>query len=224
MSKDAGSDATQGPRLLDHSYDGIAEYDNPLPGWWVWTFVACICFAPPYLIYYHGGAGASVAAEYAEEVRIYDEQEAARVMASGQVTEESLAALARDQKTLEVGRAVFLQNCVACHGDQGEGKIGPNLTDDAWIHGGTLVDIQRTIDRGVPEKGMLAWGKTLPPEQLLKVAAYVGSRRGLNVPGPLPPQGTPAQQTPAQQTPEKQTPEKQTPEKQTPEKASGSGS
>jgi len=194
VNQDARTETPEEPRLLDHTYDGIAEYDNPLPGWWVWTFVACIAFAWPYLAYYHGRSDTSVAAEYADEVRIFNAQEAARTMGSGPVTEEKLEALARDPNAVDAGRAVFQQNCRVCHGDQGEGKIGPNLTDDAWIHGGALLDIHRTIDQGVPEKGMLAWGKTLPPEDILVVAAYVGTRRGLNVPGPLPPQGTPMRQ------------------------------
>lgn len=178
----------EGAQLVEHEYDGIQEYDNPLPGWWVWLFVATVVFTPIYIVYYHFGEGDLVAEEYAADLAALREAEAARAMQAGEVTEEVLAALMNDQATLEAGAALYRTNCTVCHGEQGEGKIGPNLTDDYWLHGGTLVQIHRTIDQGVPEKGMLAWGKTLPPEDIRRLAAWVGSLRGKNVPG-LPPQG-----------------------------------
>ncbi len=179
------------PPILQHEYDGIQEYDNPLPGWWVYLFWATIAFCPLYVVHYHFGQGALVADEYAADVRAFEEAEAKRALESGAVTEETLAALSADDLTLAAGEAVYRTNCVACHGDLGEGKIGPNLTDDAWLHGGSAMAIHRTIDQGVPEKGMLAWGKTLPPDDVKRVTAFVvGKLRGKNVPG-LPPQGEP---------------------------------
>lgn len=188
-AKDAPPAAPGDAPILDHEYDGIQEYDNPLPGWWLYIFWASILFTPIYIAYYHFGDGPLVADEYAADVRAFEEAEAQRAMESGAVSEDALAALSRDEATLAAGEALFKTNCVACHGDKGEGKIGPNLTDDAWIHGGTLMAIHTTIDQGVPEKGMLAWGKTLPGDDVKRLAAYVaGKLRGTNVPG-LPPQG-----------------------------------
>lgn len=178
----------EGAQVIGHEYDGIQEYDNPLPGWWVWMFVATVLFTPLYVVYYHLGQGELVADEYAADLAALREVEAAQAMASGEVNEETLTALMNDAATLAAGEAVYRTNCTACHGELGEGKIGPNLTDEFWLHGGTLVEIHRTIDQGVPDKGMLAWGKTLPPEDVRRVAAWVGSRRGKNVAG-LPPQG-----------------------------------
>lgn len=186
--KNDEQEQVEGAQLLGHVYDGIQEYDNPLPAWWLWAFLASIAFAPLYVVYYHFGRGDSVQAEYDADLAAWSEAEAARAMESGVVDEETLRALTNDAVTLAAGEALFRTNCVACHGDQGEGKIGPNLTDGYWLHGGTLVDIHRTIDQGVPEKGMLAWGKTLAPEDVRRLAAYVGSRSGLDLPG-LPPQG-----------------------------------
>jgi cytochrome c oxidase cbb3-type subunit III len=176
--------------LLDHEYDGIQEYDNPLPAWWVWTFVATIVFTPLYVLHFHWGKGDLVAAEYQRDVDAYNAAEAARALAGGPVTEASLLAMSHDAPTVEAGATLFRTNCVACHGDRAEGRIGPNLTDGYWLHGGTLLEIQRTITEGVPDKGMLAWGKTLAPEDVKRLAAYVGSLRGLDVPGPLGPQGS----------------------------------
>lgn len=182
------SSMVEGAELLGHSYDGIQEYDNPLPGWWLWIFWITIAITPLYILHYHFGEGAGVQASYDAERAEWSAAEAARAMESGVVSEETLAALTKDAATLAAGEALFKTNCVACHGDKGEGKIGPNLTDAYWIHGGTLVDIHRTINDGVPDKGMLAWGKTLSPDDVRRITAYVGSRRGLDVPG-LAPQG-----------------------------------
>jgi cytochrome c oxidase cbb3-type subunit III len=184
----SGPEEVEGAELLDHAYDGIQEYDNPLPAWWVWVFVATIVFTPLYVVHYHFGQGDTVEAEYAADLAAWNAAEAARALESGVVSEETLAALMHDATTLAAGEALFKTNCVVCHGDRAEGKIGPNLTDDFWLHGGTLLAIHRTVDQGVPEKGMLAWGKTLAPDDVRRVAAWVGSLRGKNVPG-LPPQG-----------------------------------
>jgi cytochrome c oxidase cbb3-type subunit 3 len=178
----------EGAQLLGHAYDGIQEYDNPLPAWWLWIFWVTIAFTPVYIVHYHFGQGGLIKAEYEADLAVWNEAEAARAMESGVVDEATLTALMSDAGTVAAGEALFKASCVACHGDQGEGKIGPNLTDDYWIHGGSLMQIHRTIDQGVPEKGMLAWGKTLPPEDVRRLAAYVGTLRGRGVPG-LPPQG-----------------------------------
>jgi cytochrome c oxidase cbb3-type subunit 3 len=184
------------PAASEHTYDGITEYDNPLPGWWVAIFWASIVFAPFYAIYYHLGPDRLIADEYARESQAHAEAEAARALSSGVVTEEVLAALGRDPATVREGAALFQQNCIVCHGERGQGKIGPNLTDDAWLHGGTLLAIHHTINEGVPDKGMLAWGKQLDPDTVKKLAAFVGSIRGTHVPG-LPPNGTVEGATPA---------------------------
>lgn len=179
--------AGAGP-ILEHEYDGIQEYDNPLPGWWLFLFWAAIAFAPAYVAYYHFGQGLSVAEEYAADVRAFEEAAAQRALEGGTIDEGALTALATDAATVGAGEALYRNNCAACHGDQGEGRIGPNLTDEYWIHGGSLMQIFTTIDQGVPEKGMLAWGKTLAPDDVRRLTAFVASRRGKNVPG-LAPQG-----------------------------------
>lgn len=188
MKNDKDLSQFEGAELLDHSYDGIQEYDNPLPAWWLWIFWVTIGFTPLYIVHYHFGQGDLVKAEYEGDLAAWNEAEAARAMESGVVDEATLTALTNDAGTVAAGEALFKASCVACHGDQGEGKIGPNLTDAYWIHGGSLLQIHRTIDQGVPEKGMLAWGKTLAPEDVRRLAAYVGTLRGRELPG-LPPQG-----------------------------------
>jgi cytochrome c oxidase cbb3-type subunit 3 len=105
------------------------------------------------------------------------------------VTAEQLAAIMADKGEIAKGAALFAVNCVACHRADGGGLIGPNLTDDYWIHGGTPVEIHTTITEGVLAKGMPQWGKMLKPEQVLSLTAYVHSLHGSNPPNPKAPDG-----------------------------------
>lgn len=187
----------QHDKLLEHNYDGIQEYDNPMPSWWTAIFVVSIVFSVGYWLYYHtAGSGTPVHDDYAEEMRLYQEKAAAFAMA--EMKEEDFHKLMADPEVIAKGAAKFKETCAACHGDKGEGKIGPNLTDSAWIHGaGSMVDLYKVIGNGVPEKGMPTWSRSLKPEELKAVTAFVGSIRNTNVPG-KPAQGTPvAAQVPA---------------------------
>jgi cytochrome c oxidase cbb3-type subunit III len=178
-------------RLLDHSYDGIQEYDNPMPRWWVITFWATIIFAVLYLLNVPGiGNGKGRIADYNASMAQAEAVAAARGTPAGAPDADSLAAMLGDPQVLADGKLVFTTYCVACHRADGGGQIGPNLTDDAWIHGGKLPDIRATIDAGVLAKGMPEWGKVLNPAQISAVAVYVSSLGGTNPPNPKPPEGT----------------------------------
>jgi len=122
-------------RLLDHSYDGIQEFDNPLPRWWVWIFWACIAFAAFYgLVPGNPLRGPGRMAEYRAAMA-----EAARLHpAAAEVSEASLLAITKDAAALAAGKQVFVTTCAPCHRPDGGGLIGPNLTDDYWLHGGTI--------------------------------------------------------------------------------------
>lgn len=174
-------------QLLDHEYDGIREYDNPLPRWWVWIFAGSFWFSLAYFFHYHvSGNGESVAAAYAADVAVAREV-AAKTSLAMPVSEESIGKLMADTALMNDTKSLFALRCVACHGDRGQGTIGPNLTDDAWIHGsGTLVDIFGVINEGVLAKGMPAWGKQLSPIEVRKLAAFVGTLRGRAVAGKAP--------------------------------------
>jgi cytochrome c oxidase cbb3-type subunit III len=174
-------------QLLDHEYDGIREYDNPLPRWWVWIFAGSFWFSLAYFLHYHVFPhGQSVAAAYEADVREARELEAKASLAQP-VTEESLGKLMADAALMSDAKVLFNLRCAVCHGDRAQGAIGPNLTDDAWVHGaGSLTDIYGVIDAGVLAKGMPAWGRQLSPIELRKVAAFVGTQRGKAVPGKAP--------------------------------------
>lgn len=165
-------------RLLEHSYDGIQEYDNPMPRWWVYLFWATIVFSIIYGINVGPiGSGAGRIAQYDHDMEAF---RALHPQQGPSVDAAQLAALAADPRALEAGRVVYDQACAACHRADGGGLIGPNLADDYWIHGGTLPDILRTVSEGVLAKGMPAWDRMLKPDQITAVVAYVASFHGTN--------------------------------------------
>lgn len=175
-----------------HNYDGIEEYNNPLPRWWVYLFIATIIWAILYMFYYHFTAiGDSPEEKYAKEMKKYELLNLAK---AGTSNEESTAKASlnvmTDKADLEAGKSIFVKNCTACHGQNGEGSIGPNLTDDYWIHGNTYKDIVTTITNGVPEKGMITWKNVLQDKEILQVASFVYSLHGTNPSNPKAPQGT----------------------------------
>jgi len=170
--------------LLEHEYDGIREYDNPLPRWWVWMWAGSFFFAVGYFFHYHvSHNGTSVAADYEREMAEAREAQAKQSLVEP-VSEESLGKLMTNPALMSDAQALFAQRCTPCHGDRAQGIIGPNLTDASWIHGtGTLTDIYGVVEAGVAAKGMPAWGRQLTPVELRKVVAFVGTQRGKNVPG-----------------------------------------
>lgn len=105
------------------------------------------------------------------------------------INEETVKLLQQDRDVFTQGKKLFDSRCVTCHGAQGEGVVGPNLTDEYWIYGGSLKDIFRTIRHGVPGTPMTAWKHILSDEEQQAVANYVYSLYGTNPPNSKPPQG-----------------------------------
>ena len=177
--------------LLEHSYDGIEEFDNPMPRWWVYLFWATIIFSILYLLNVPGfGIGKGRIADYDKAMAAAAAADAKRKAAQpAGASAEQLAAMTKDASVLALGKQVFGQNCAACHRADAGGQIGPNLTDDYWLHGGALDQIHKTVTDGVLEKGMPPWSKVLKPNQLDAVVAYVYTLRGTNPPNPKAPQG-----------------------------------
>ncbi len=173
-----------------HEYDGIEEYDNHLPRWWLATLYGAVVFALVYWFHYQVfQSGASIQQSFEASMAADRRAAAERVRRAGTITDDALLTLARDPSTLAAGRAQFASTCVVCHGAQGGGGIGPNLTDSAWLHGRRPTQIMHTIMEGVPAKGMQAWGTQLGMERVLAVAAYITTLRDTNVPGGKAPQG-----------------------------------
>ncbi|MFN3202694.1 MAG: cbb3-type cytochrome c oxidase N-terminal domain-containing protein [Bradymonadia bacterium] len=173
--------------LLDHDYDGIREYDNPLPRWWLYMFYITIAFAIAYVGYFILGPGPDSRTEYEMEmaaaaVMYPDEDPASNI--------ELLTAALGNPKFIGEGKGIFATNCAACHGPDGGGIVGPNLTDDFWLHGkGDIAGVVRVVADGVPEKGMIAWKKQLKVKEMVAVSAYIMSLRGTTPANPKAPQG-----------------------------------
>jgi cytochrome c oxidase cbb3-type subunit 3 len=177
-----------------HEMDGIREYDNPMPGWLMAIWWGALIFGAVYIAFYALSFGeGSMEAEYRGEAQKAVTAVDAYFAEHPLVPPSPAALLAgtRDPAVLETGRARFARTCAACHGEQAQGLIGPNLTDDRWIHGGSVEQIFQTIAKGWPAKGMPPWGRALKPEELAALVSYVRSLQGSNPPGAKPPEGDP---------------------------------
>lgn len=164
--------------LRPHAYDGIQEYDKRLPNWWLFTLYGAIAFSVVYWLYYHlTDVGQDSHAVFAREM---DAVQAARLAnAMGTLDDAQLWDMSRNSKIVADGKAVFSQNCVQCHLPSLRGRdelptaIGPNLTDETWIHGGKPGEIRHTVTAGVLDKGMPQWGPVLGDRKVVEAVAYV---------------------------------------------------
>ena len=175
--------------LLDHNYDGIQELDNALPPWWKYGFIITIGFAFVYILNFHVlGNGKNPTEEYQAEMdKAQIEKEAYEAKNKDRIDEANIPmADAAGIKDAEVN---YLANCVACHGAKGEGGVGPNLTDDYWLHKGALNDVYHTIKVGYPDKGMQAWASKFNPKEISQLASYIKTLHGTNPPNGKAPQG-----------------------------------
>ena len=176
--------------LIEHDYDGIKELDNMLPRWWVWGFVFTIVFATVYLWRFQVAHSApNSIEEYKIAMVQAKEQQQAYLEHAASKVDESSVTIMDDATTIDEGRKVFQANCTPCHGDRGQGIVGPNLTDDYWLHGGSIHDIFKTIKYGYPEKGMKSWKDDFAPMQIAKLANFVKYLHGTNPVNPKEPQG-----------------------------------
>ena len=162
-----------------------------MPGWLMAIWWGSLIFSAAYLIFYALSFGeGSMEAEYRGETQ---QALAGRPDATSTRTRScrrrprSCSPARRTPRSCELGAARFARTCAACHGEQAQGLIGPNLTDDRWIHGGSVEQIFQTVAKGWPAKGMPPWGRALKPEELAALVSYVRSLQGSN-----PPNATPA--------------------------------
>ncbi|MBD8487141.1 c-type cytochrome [Echinicola sp. CAU 1574] len=176
--------------MLDHSYDGIVELDNFMPPWLKYVFYGTIIFAIGYLVNYSTlGWGKTPSEEYKAELEaeaIAAESRKALALAS---IDENNVEFDQSDQVLIAGGNIFQNNCVACHAADGGGGVGPNFTDEYWIHGGSIKDVFTVIKYGVPEKGMIPWQDQLSPEEIQQVANFILSLKGTTPANPKEPQG-----------------------------------
>ena len=175
--------------LLDHDYDGIKELNNALPPWWKYGFYITVVVAVFYVLKFEvWHTGMNPTEEYIAEMSAAKVQtDAYLASAKENVDENSVIQL--DASGAAAGKEIFAKTCVPCHLSEGQGIVGPNLTDDYWIHGGGIKDIFKTIKYGYPDKGMQSWQTTYSPVQMQQLATYIRTLKGTNPPNPKAPQG-----------------------------------
>lgn len=185
---DIVKDELTGANILSgHEYDGIQELDNALPKWWVWLFYLTIIFSIGYFLQlYVFHTMDDQDAEYKKEMLAaaekYKSDEPVTIDASN-VTYLS------DDASLAAGKVIYDKNCLVCHLSKGEGLVGPNLTDEYWIHGGSIGDIYEITRVGNPSKGMISWENQLSPLEMQQVSSFIFSLRGTNPPNQKAPEG-----------------------------------
>jgi cytochrome c oxidase cbb3-type subunit 3 len=175
--------------LLEHDYDGIRELDNSLPPWWKYGFYLTLVLAVIYLLRFHVfKTGPTPEEEYRTEMSMAAAQlEEYRKLSNDNVDEKTVTMA--DAAGIAEGKKIFGQSCFPCHGANGEGGVGPNLTDDFWLHGGTINDVFKTVKYGVTDKGMQAWEKTFSPSQIKNLASFIKSIKGTKPANAKAPQG-----------------------------------
>lgn len=175
--------------MLDHDYDGIHELDNALPPWWKYGFYITIGVAVIYLFNFHVmGYGKNPTEEYeAEMAKAKIQAELYAATQVDKVDENNIQM--PDAAGLAKGKDIYTSTCWPCHGKLGEGGAGPNLTDDYWIHKGSLNDIYHSIKVGYPDKGMQSWEKNFSPKEISYLSGYIKTMRGTNPPNGKAPQG-----------------------------------
>lgn len=181
--------ATEAAEDLGHDFDGIHELDNRIPPWFNYLFLGTIIFAFVYLLDYHVLKISPLSeSEYIAELQTAEIQKRIALAAEETIDENALVVL-KDDASLKFGSETFQKFCISCHGPQGGGLVGPNLTDQYWIHGGGVKNVYTTIKMGVPAKGMISWQMVFSPKQIHQIASYVLSLQGTNPPGGKSPEG-----------------------------------
>ena len=176
--------------MTDHEYDGIRELDNRLPPWWLWGFYFTIAFGVVYLLHFHVFKTGNLSQdEYNQEMAQAKAEVEAYLASRNDLIDETTVTFSGDEVDLAAGKELFVSKCSACHGQQGEGGVGPNLTDQYWIHGGDIPSVFKTIKYGVPTKGMIAWQSQLTAKEMQQVTSFIYTMEGTNPPNQKEPQG-----------------------------------
>lgn len=159
--------------LLEHEYDGIQELDNHLPPWWLAMFYMTVVFGIGYMMVYHILGWMPLSADEYEITMAKANQEVAEYKAMmGNSMDENTVEITTEEVAIQAGQTLFLEKCSTCHGEQGQGGIGPNMTDEYWIHGGDVKDLFKTIKYGA-KNGMQSWEGKISPQEMQNVASFI---------------------------------------------------
>lgn len=180
---------TEHTLLIDEDYDGIQELDNNVPPWFNILFYGTVIIGIIYFLNFHVfKTGKLPFQEYSDEIFAAQLQREELIRTGAFINENTVEQL-KDPESLASGKQIFVANCTPCHGENGGGTVGPNLTDQYWIHGGGIKNVFTTIKYGVTVKGMIAWQNQFNPKKMQQVASYVLSLQGTNPANGKPPEG-----------------------------------
>ncbi len=172
--------------VMEHEFDGIQEFDNRLPNWWMWLMWSSMVFALFYWIFFHTlGVGELPRERFARDMQVAQEAQLERALAAG-IDNEFFVMMSQNETNVVEGREIFVKHCVQCHLDDGRGSVGPNLTDSYWVHGCEPMQMLKTINDGVAAKGMPAWQNQLGPTRVHNVLAYILTIKDNNLVGKAP--------------------------------------
>jgi len=171
--------------LLNHTYDDIQEYNNPLPSWWVGLFILTTVWSLFYIPYYATGSGATPEADYEADMVEWEKLHPTVTLASA----EEMLVIVKDPNNISQGQKIYMERCLPCHAADGGGLVGPNLADEFWIHGGRPHEIAKTIYDGVPEKGMIPWKSLLSVDDIYALTAFLETLKGTTPAKPKAPEG-----------------------------------
>jgi len=173
-----------------HEYDGIEECDHHLPNWWMWILYGSVAFAVMYWFHFQVfNSGDNPGQSFHKEMQAYFAAEAEKIRAAGVMDDKALLALAKDDNLDAQGKEIFTTVCYRCHGANGGGGTGPNLTDNSWLYGGRPEQIYKTVSGGT-KNGMPAWLPQLGIGKVQAAVVHVLRIRNTNVAGGKAPQGT----------------------------------
>ena len=175
--------STTDPHLLDHQYDGIREYDNPVPGWWHWILWLTVGFCVLYFIFFQFSPDAWTIQDSWEREQADAYRRVFGTLGELQPDEPTIVKLKGDQRMMSLARSMFVGNCAQCHGRDAGGITGVNLTDDSYKNVRALLDIYTVITKGANHGAMPAWENRLSTNERILMASYAASLRGTNVPG-----------------------------------------
>ena len=168
--------------VLHHNYDGIKEMDNDLPGWWINLFFVCTAFAIVYVTGYHILSTWDLQEiEYRRAMGWFQDEGKEDKKEAPKPEKKEVLVASKKPAVVAKGKEHFMSKCMPCHGLEGQGVIGPNLTDKFWVHGGSFPEIVKVIEKGGrPGKGMQAWNMLMNKTEIQEVASYIVSLQGTN--------------------------------------------
>jgi len=185
-NKPDNRESYQQDTVMEHTYDGIQEFDNRLPNWWLWLMWGSMVFALFYWIVFHTLELRVLPREQFEGVMAEAEEIQLAKMLEAGIDNDFFIAMSENEAKVAEGREIFVKHCVACHLDQGQGSVGPNLTDGVWIHGCEPMAMWKIVTDGVAAKGMPAWQNQLGPTRVMAAVSYIMTIQDNNVQGKAP--------------------------------------